>query len=98
MAIDMALKLGNGTELAKFDLKSAYHMVPIHCQDHHLLGVKWCNQVFLDSALQFGLCSALKIFSAVADALAWVMIKKGVQNLLHYVDNFLDMGRSESAK
>ena len=54
--------------------------------------------VFLDTALPFGLRSAPKIFSAVADALLWAMACNGVQLALHYLDNFLFAGPKDSAQ
>ena len=53
-------------------------MVPVHADDHRLLGIRWLNKVFVDTALPFGLCSAPKLFLAFANALAWVLYKKGV--------------------
>ena len=41
--------------MAKFDVESAYHNVPVHPSDCHLLGVKWRNQYYVDLALPFGL-------------------------------------------
>ena len=35
--------------------------------------IRWGPAIYLDTALPFGLCSAPKIFSAFADAQAWVM-------------------------
>ena len=92
MAVAMVLELGAHTELAKFDLRSAYRVVPIHLEDQCLRGVRWQNQVFLDTALPFGLRSAPKIFSALADALAWPILNSGVRKFLHYLDNFLVVG------
>ena len=39
--------------------------------------------------LPFGLCSTPKIFTAVADALQWIMINHGMNHLLHYLDDFI---------
>jgi len=38
--------------------------------------MSWEGQVFVDTTLPFGLRSAPIIFSAVADALLWIMQKK----------------------
>ena len=84
--------LGPGAQLAKMDLKSAYRMVPVHPDDQHLLGLKWEGVVYRDTSLPFGLRSAPKIFSAVADSLAWAMTCNGATNFLHYLDDFLFMG------
>ncbi len=43
-------------------------------------------------ALPFGLRSAPKIFTAVADALAWAMMVNGATGFLHYLDDFLFVG------
>ena len=48
--------------------------------------------MFLDTALPFGLRSAPKTFSALADALAWPILNSGVRNFLHYLDDFLVVG------
>ena len=49
-------------------------------------------QTYLDRALPFGLRSAPKLFSAVADALAWGMRRRGIQYQLHYLDDYLLLG------
>ena len=65
--------LGQGCLLAKLDLQSAYRVIPVHPDDRELLAVNWKNNVFLDAVLPFGLCSAPKIFSAVADAMLFIL-------------------------
>ena len=42
--------------------------------------------------LPFGLRSAPKIFTAVADALEWCISQHGVDYIFHYLDDFLIMG------
>lgn len=64
-AVGIILSMGQGTQLVKIDLKDAYRMVPVHPDDHHLLGISWGGSVYIDRCLPFGLRSALKIFSAV---------------------------------
>jgi len=88
-AVQQILKLGKGAQLAKLDLKNAYRFVPIHPQDQHLLGISWEGKTYVDRALPFGLRSAPKIFSAVADMLAWALHWAGVPHLIHYLDDFL---------
>ena len=84
--------LGQGTVLAKIDLRNAYRVIPVHSDDHPLLGIVWDKDTFVDTALPFGLQSAPKIFSAFADALAWVLHRQGVRWQLHYLDDFLFLG------
>ena len=81
--------LGHGTLLIKIDLKSAYRIVPIHLDDRHLFGIEWNGQVFIDQALPFGLRSAPKLFTAVADAIGWALAHTGIPLHLHYLDDFL---------
>ena len=69
-------------------------------QDRHLLGMKWDGEVYLDSALLFGLRSAPIIFTALANGLLWIMINQGIRAVLHYLDDYLllgDPGTSECA-
>ena len=88
-AVALVKSLGRGCLLAKLDLQSAYRVIPAHPADRRLLAVAWRGDVFLDTALPFGLRSAPKIFSAVADALLFVMIRNGVGEAIHYLDDFL---------
>ncbi len=73
MAIEQITKLGQGSRLAKIDIQHAYRIIPIHPQDRLLVGMQFEGRVFLDTTLPFGLRSAPKIFTAVADALKWVL-------------------------
>ena len=61
-----------------------------------LLGMKWEEKLYLDTALPFGLRSAPKIFTAVADALEWAMKKRGVSAAEHYLDDFILLGSPHS--
>ena len=88
-ALQLIRCLGPGCGLLKMDLKDAYRVVPIHPDDHHLLGIAWEGSVYIDRALPFGLRSAPKIFTAVADAMAWALYSNGVEYVLHYLDDFL---------
>lgn len=90
------IEMGTGTQLAKLDLQNAYRFVPVHPDDQPLLGVRWQGTVLLDAALPFGLRSAPKIFTAVADAMLWVMYNRGLTSGFHYLDDFLFFGAPES--
>ena len=58
----LVIQHGPGALLVKADVKEAYQMTPVHPDDHHLLGVKWRNSLFINTMLPFSLRSALKIF------------------------------------
>ena len=94
LAVRALVRLGRSALMAKVDLKSAYRVVPVHPDDHHLLGMTWRDGVYLDTALRFVLRSAPKIFSAVADALLWAMYDNGLTFGLHYLDDFFFAGRA----
>ena len=90
------LDCGRGALLAKMDVKEAFHNIPIHPDDRPLLAMRWNNKIFIDKCLPFGLRSAPIIFSAIADALQWIMKQKGVKHILHYADDFISVGRPGS--
>ena len=90
--------MGAGTEMAKLDIKSAYRMVPVHPDDRPLLGVRWEDEIYVDTALPFGLRSAPKIFNALADALEWILRANGIDHVWHYLDDFIMLGTQGSGE
>lgn len=88
-AVKFVTMLGQHTVLIKVDLKSAYRFVPIHPADRHLLGIQWEGSVYVDQALPFGLRSAPILFTAVADAIGFALLRGGVPFFIHYLDDFL---------
>ena len=46
---------------------------PSGMDDRQLLGMQWEWQMYIDASLPFGLLSAPIIFSAVVDALEWIL-------------------------
>ena len=50
----------------------------------------------MDGMLPFGLRSAPKLFTAIADALEWMVRKSGVTEVTHYRDDFIVVGPPES--
>ena len=87
--VNEIVRRGRGTQLAKLDIKSAYRNVPIHPDDRWLLGMNWRRALFVDSVLPFGLCSAPIIFTPLAGAAEWNARTRGVQGIIHYLDDFL---------
>ena len=95
--VECILNVGQGALLAKVDIKQAYRNIPVHPEDRLLLGMSWRGQTLIDKVLPFGLRSAPIIFSAVADALQWIIQQKGVDHLYHYLDDFIMMGAPQSS-
>ena len=94
-AVRSILDLGLGTLIAKLDIDSAYRIVPVHPADRLLLGMSWKGQVYIDTVLPFGLRSAPIIFTAVADAVQWILTQ-GVNHIMHYLEDYLVMGSPDS--
>ena len=86
---ETAVGLGRGALLAKVDIESAYRLIPVHPCDRPLQAVCWQGQVYVDPMLPFGLRSAPKIFTAVADALHWFLLRRGIEHVQHYLDDFI---------
>ena len=59
--------------MAELDIKSAYRIVPVHPKDWFLLGMQWKERIYVDAAPPLGLKSAAPIFTALADALEWMV-------------------------
>ena len=72
---------GTGILLAKLDIQSAHRHIPVHPSNRHFVGIRWNGEVYsiYRRAMHFGLRSAPKIFSAVADTLLWIILNRGVR-------------------
>ena len=96
-AIGFIIKCGRGTLMAKFDIKSAYRILPIHPSQRFLFSMHWKRQFFIDLCLAFGLRLACKIFSDLADILQWILQNWAlIEFLLHYLNDFFVTGPPES--
>lgn len=93
-AVRKVLAMEEGSHLSKLDIKSAFRIVPVHPEDRNLLGMEWRGKRYIDMALPFGLRSAPKIFTAIGDALEWILRKAGIESI-HYLDDFLVFGPAE---
>ena len=95
-AVQTIWSLGQGTLLAKIDIEHAYRNIPVHTDDRLLLAMQWRDNLYIDTVLPFSLRSAPKIFSAMADALEWILQQAGVTFILHCLDDYLTMGKKQS--
>ena len=78
---------GNGSFIIKAGIQEAYRMISVHPDDQQLLGVSWSRALYIGKVLPFGLRSAPKTFSAVADALLWILNSRSITKGLHYLNN-----------
>lgn len=98
-AVAQILQEGQGTVLAKVDVAHAFREHPCSPRGQALAKhARWGNDIFIDMTLPFGLRSSPKIFTTVADALEWVFLRRGVSWCTHHIDNFLTVGKPESAE
>ena len=72
-AILSILRSGRNTMLVKIAIKSAFHLLPVHPVDQHILGMRWRDQIYIGYYIPFSLQSALKLFNIFADLLAWLL-------------------------
>ena len=71
--------MGASAYLAKTDIKSAFRIVPIHPDDHHLLGMRW------DSSSM-----SCAIFESFSTAIQWIANNKlDIPRMVHVLDDFL---------
>jgi hypothetical protein len=100
--IDKATSLiGEGTFLAKIDLRSAYRAIPISPLDYKLTGIQWhfkddlLPTSLFDSKLPFGAAKSCQIFQRLTDSIVRVIASKGFQ-ILGYIDDLLCIGKDKS--
>lgn len=94
-AISALKRTGKGCFMAKTDIKSAFRIIPVHPDDHPLLGMKWENLYYYDRCLPMGCSSSCAIFEAFSTALEWIAIHRlGASSVLHILDDFLFIAES----
>ena len=90
--IDKIIEAGRGCWLSKFDIQSAYRILPVHPDDRYLLGMRWEGFYFVDLTLSFGGRSAPAIFTAFADMLKEILSSKLKHSIIsHYLDDFIQI-------
>ena len=97
-AIAMLISLGTGTLMAKTDIADAFRLIPVHPDDHNLLGISWDGSYYYDTCLPMGASSSCAIFETFSSSLQWISnIKLGIRHMLHILDDFLFFGVRDSA-
>ena len=89
-AIRIIKRAGPGCFLAKTDIKSAFRIIPIHQNDHPLLGMKWRGLYYYDRCMPMGCSSSCKTFETFSTAIEWIARHKlNIDKILHLLDDFL---------
>lgn len=85
----LVAKAPPGSEVAVFDVDSAFRNIPTRPQDWLKLAVSIDGNVHFDFRLNFGAASAPGIFGHVADAIVAIYRHRGVDDVLKWVDDFI---------
>ena len=89
-AIKCIKNCGVGSFLAKTDIKHAFRIIPIHPDDHHLLGMKWKGLYYYDKCMPMGCASSCRTFETFSTAIEWIAQHiLGISNIIHVLDDFL---------
>ena len=87
--IHMAQEIGPNTLGARIDIRHAFHNLPIHADDIHLLAFSFNGAIYINSSLPFGVASSCAIFERVACALQWIVIHHSKRSSMsHFLDDF----------
>ena len=106
-AVSLVKKQGVGTLMATLDLANAFKHILVHPKDWPLLCSSWdttqadglvLRQYYVNLFLTFGLCSSPVIFNHYADVLEFAMWVNGVNDLLHYLDDYFTAGPAGMGK
>ncbi len=95
--IERCISLGVGAYLSKTYIASAYHNVPVHLSDWHLLGFQFQGSFFFDKCLPFGLATSCRIFEEISTAIEAIVHARLHRNeyLDHYLDDFIGSAGGE---
>ena len=86
-ACNLLYNLGPNTLMAKTDIDSAFRLIPIHPDDHELLGITWMDRYYFDTCLPFGASSSCAIFERFSTGLQWMAANwYNITNSLHILE------------
>ena len=83
--------------IAKADIESAFRIVPIDPNCHHLLGFMFNDKYYYDKCLPMGCSISCKLFEDFSRAIQWVLKTcYNVAHMSHILDDFILLAHSES--
>lgn len=96
-AVSMVQKLGKNTMCAKSDIQSAFRLLRVWPGDFDQLGFKFEGLYYFDKCLPMGCAISCALFEKFSSFLQWIVAKRARNNnILHYLDDFLFMGKSDT--
>lgn len=92
-SVDDAVRLvrvcGQGAELAKCDVKSAFRLLLIHPADFSLLGMQFVGAIYVDKVLPMGCAISCTLFELFSTFLQWAFTQiSGHKEVSHYLDDY----------
>ena len=90
-------KAGPSALMAKSDIKSAFHLLPVHPDDFDLLGFNFKGSFYYDKCMPTCCsisCVTFERFSTFLEYCAHQVA--ATDNILHYLDDFFFVGRADS--
>jgi hypothetical protein len=78
-----------GTQAAVFDVDAAFRNIPTHPSARRFLAIMIKGLIHLDHVLNFGASPSPGIFGRVADAMVQILLHKGVEAVIKWVDDFI---------
>jgi hypothetical protein len=89
-AIRIIKQLGKKTGLCKFDIKTAFRILPIRPKQWKYHCVLWDNKFYVFVRLTFGSRSSPRIFTYLSEAIHFIATHNyGIKHLLFLLDDFL---------
>ena len=90
-------QFGEGALMSKTDIQDAFRIIPIHFNDHKLLGFSWEGSYYYDKCLPMGASSSCQIFESLSTSIQWVMYKKfQASGMSHMLDDIFFIGPKDS--
>lgn len=78
-----------GTQVAVFDVDSAYRNIPIAPSEQVHFCISWGDQIYVDHCVAFGSASSAGLFGRVADVFVAIIKAQGAQQVLKWVDDII---------
>lgn len=96
--VSMAQFLGQGALIAKCDLTDAFRLIPLHCSQYPLTGMKFEGKFWFDRTLPMGASSSCAIFESFSTALVFALEDRfGFNFVSHLIDDFVFLGPPNSS-
>lgn len=89
-AVMLVRQAGVGALMAKSDIESAFRLLPVHPECHHLLGCRVDDRYYYDACLPMGCSISCHFFELFSSFLEWVVrYETSSRSVIHYLDDFL---------